>query len=166
MRRKLEAGELNGSDAEVTAENIQSALGYAPVRDVQVGGSSVLANGVANVPIASATVPGVVSVLTPVDSGIWNDNGSLRISYATDAEISSRLGNRKTLVCANLDYAVTAAMTDGKGPAWTAAQQAAARERMGIADSAVSLEQSAAERLSALEAQVVALTALLTQKGG
>lgn len=121
-----------GSDASVTAENIQAALGYTPVKDVQVAGSSVLANGVANVPIASATVPGVVSVLTPVDSGLWNNNGSLRISYATDAEISRRVGNRKTIVCANLDYAVTAAMTDGKGPAWTAAQQTAARERMGI----------------------------------
>ena len=36
---------------------------------------------------------------------------------------------------------------------------------MGIADSAVALEQSAAERLSALETQVAALTALLAQKG-
>ena len=31
IRQKLENGEFNGSDAEVTAENIQSALGYAPV---------------------------------------------------------------------------------------------------------------------------------------
>ena len=32
IRQKLENGELNGKDAEVTAENIQSALGYAPVK--------------------------------------------------------------------------------------------------------------------------------------
>lgn len=36
-----------GSDAEVTAENIQSALGYAPVKDVQVAGNSVLDGRVA-----------------------------------------------------------------------------------------------------------------------
>ena len=132
IHQKLENGEFNGSDAEVTAANIQSALGYAPVKDVQVAGSSVLVDGVANVPIASATVPGVVSVPTPVDSGIWNDNGSLRISLATDAEISGRFGNRKTIACSNLDYAVKAAMCDGKGAAWTSDEQKAARERMGI----------------------------------
>lgn len=31
IRQKLENGEFNGSDAEVTAENIEAALGYAPV---------------------------------------------------------------------------------------------------------------------------------------
>lgn len=121
----------SGSDASVTAENIQSALGYTPVKDVQVAGSSVLDGGVAKVPIANMNAPGVVSVLTPQDSGIWNDNGSLKVSYATDAEISSRLGNRKAIVCANMDYAVKAALCDGKGAAWTANEQKAARERMG-----------------------------------
>ena len=121
-----------GSDASVTAENIQSALGYVPVKDVQVAGNSVLDGGVAKVPIAQINEPGVVSVLAPVDSGIWNDNGSLKISYATDAEISTRLGYRKTIVCSNLDKAVKAAMCDGKGAAWTDAEQAAARSRMGL----------------------------------
>lgn len=121
-----------GSDASVTAENIQAALGYTPVKDVQVAGSSVLDSGVAKVPIAQADAPGVVSILLPKDSGIWNDNGSLKISYATDEEISSRLGNRKTIVCANMDYAVKAAMCDGKGAAWTADEQKAARERIGV----------------------------------
>ena len=121
-----------GSDASVTAENIQAALGYTPVKDVQVAGSSVLVGGVADVPIANMNEPGVVSVLTPQDSGIWNDNGSLKVSYATDAEISSRLGNRKAIVCANMDYAVKAALCDGKGAAWTANEQKAARERMGV----------------------------------
>lgn len=141
IRAKLDAGEFDGpqgpkgdpgSDASVTAESIQSALGYAPVKDVQMAGTSVLENGVANVPIAQGNAPGVVSVLTPQDSGILNDNGSLRVSYATDAEISSRTGARKAIVCANMDYAVKAAMCDGKGAAWTAGEQKAARERMGI----------------------------------
>ena len=121
-----------GSDASVTAENIQSALGYTPVKDVQIAGSSVLDGGVAKVPIAQTDAPGVVSVPIPQDSGIWNDNGSLRISYATDAEISGRTGTRKAIVCANMDYAVKAAMCDGKGAAWTSDEQKAARDRMGI----------------------------------
>ena len=138
VQAKLDNGDFvgpagkPGSDASVTAENIQSALGYTPIKDVQVAGVSVLTDGVANVPVATADAPGVVSVPTPQYSGIWNDNGILRISYATDEEISGRTGTRKSIVCANMDYAVTAAMTDGKGPAWTAAQRAAARDRMGI----------------------------------
>lgn len=121
-----------GSDASVTTENIQSALGYTPVKDVQVAGSSVLDGGVAKVPIAKADAPGVVSVPIQQDSGIWNDGGSLKVSYATDAEISSRTGTRKAIVCANMDYAVKAAMCDGNGAAWTSAEQKAARERMGV----------------------------------
>lgn len=122
----------DGSDATVTAENIQSALGYVPVKDVQVAGTSVMTDGVANVPIASETGAGVVSILKPVDSGIWNDNGSLKISYATDAEISTRFGFRKAIVCTNMDTAVKAAMCDGKGAAWTSDEQTAARSRMGL----------------------------------
>ena len=36
------------------------------------------------------------------------------------------------VTCKTIDYAVTAAMCDGNGAAWTDAEQAAARERMGI----------------------------------
>ena len=102
------------------------------MQDVQVAGVSVLQDGVANVPIATADAPGVVSIVSPQDSGILNDKGNLRISYATDTEISGRSGTRKAIVCANMDYAVKAAMCDGKGAAWTDAEQKAAQERMGI----------------------------------
>ena len=161
VRRKLQAGELNGSDAEVTAENIQSALGYAPVKDVQLAGKSVLENRVAVIPSANEEAAGVVRPYswdgTKIDSV-----GRIGLFTATQNHINNRVSST-AIVPTNIDYAVTAAMTDGKGPAWTAAQQAAARERMGIAESTVALEQSAAERLSALEAQVAAL---LAQKGG
>lgn len=101
------------------------------VRDVRVAGVSMLKDGVANVPIATADAPGVVSIVSPQDSGIWNDKGNLKISYATDTEISGRSGTRKAIVCANMDYAVKAAMCDGKGAAWTANEQKKARERIG-----------------------------------
>ena len=121
-----------GSDANVTAENIEAALGYAPVKDVQVAGSSVLDGGVANVPMTDVNVFGAVKAGNPSESGIWFENGVPKISYATDDQISSRNGQRKSIVCTNLDYAVKAAMCDGKGAAWTADEQKAARERMGV----------------------------------
>lgn len=121
-----------GSDASVTAENIEAALGYAPVKDVQVAGSSVLDGGVANVPMADVDVFGAIKFGAAQSTGFWVNNGVPYLSYATDAEISGRTGQRKTIVCTNLDYAVKAAMCDGKGAAWTSAEQKAARERMGV----------------------------------
>ena len=120
-----------GSDANVTAANIEAALGYTPVKDVQVAGTSVLADGVANVPIAQEGVFGTVKFGSAQSAGILIENGIPKIAYAADAEISERTGQRKPIVSANLDYAVKAAMCDGKGAAWTSAEQKAARERMG-----------------------------------
>lgn len=71
VEQKLADGELkgekgdpgkDGKDAEVTAESVEAALGYAPVKDVQIAGTSILVDGVANVPVASKTSLGVVSV--------------------------------------------------------------------------------------------------------
>lgn len=121
-----------GSDASVTAENIQLALGYAPIKDVQVAGSSVLTDGVAKVPVADIDVFGAVKAGNATESGIWFENGVPKISYATDSQISARNGQRKSIVCTNLDYAVKAAMCDGKGAAWTSTEQKAARERVGV----------------------------------
>lgn len=138
IRQKLDNGEFvgaqgePGSDAEVTAQNIQTALGYVPVKDVQVAGSSVLVDGVANVPMADTNIPGVIKGGSPTESGIWLENGVPKISYATNDQIQSRNGQRKSIVCTNLDYAVKAAMCDGKGAAWTIDEQRAARARMGI----------------------------------
>lgn len=133
IRQKLENGEFNGSDAEVTAENIQTALGYTPVKDVQVAGSSVLDGGVANVPISSPTRLGVIKIGNAQNSGMYVDqDGNCYISYATHPEIDGRTAQRNTVVCSNLDYAVKAAMCDGKGAAWTSAEQKSARDRMGI----------------------------------
>lgn len=118
-----------GSDASVTAENIQSALGYAPVKDVQVAGSSVLADGVANVQMAGKGVIGV-SAVDDYSIGI-TESGILFLYNSRNGNIDNRSTN-VVLSPYNLDYAVKAAMCDGKGAAWTAAEQKAARERMGV----------------------------------
>ena len=118
-----------GSDASVTADNIQAALGYAPVKDVQVGGSSVLADGVANVPIASSSGYGVVK------TGSWwgttiNTDGILSTYPALQLNFAER-ASRTVVTPGNLDYAVKAAMCDGKGAAWTDAERLAALLRLG-----------------------------------
>lgn len=122
----------DGSDATVTKASVETALGYPPVKDVQVAGTSVLADGVANVPIANVDLFGAIKFGQAAATGIWSSGGVPYVSFATDSEISSRYGNKKALVCANMDYAVKAAMCDGKGAAWTATEQKAARERMGL----------------------------------
>lgn len=108
-----------GSDASVTAENIQSALGYAPVKDVQAAGTSILADGVAN--IKANAYQGVS----------FNSLHELVLFPAGADVLNPRVSNR-AITPINLDYAVKAAMCDGKGAAWTAAEQAAARSRMGF----------------------------------
>ena len=118
-----------GSDASVTAENIQSALGYAPVKDVQVVGVSVLADGVANVPIASDSVHGVVETQSWGGTTIDND-GHLVVSPSTNDLVTRRV-SKKVITPTNLDYAVKAAMCDGKGAAWTDAERLAALLRLG-----------------------------------
>lgn len=121
-----------GSDASVTAENIQSALGYAPVKDVQVAGSSVLEGGVANVPTASETKEGVIKAPFAAFGLQLNNDNRPYVSAASEADITARQTFYRPLVPARIDYAVKAAMCDGKGEAWTAAEQKAARERMGV----------------------------------
>ena len=168
-----------GSDATVTAENIQSALGYTPadsadvsakldkpatppevgkilkvtavnedgsfvcewanapsggaVDDVQVSGTSVVDGGVANIPMANQGVFGVVKfdTYTPF---IFNA-GALRLANADESELTNpRYGfsTNRVITAANYRLAVKLAICDGIGAAWTAEEQAAARERIGL----------------------------------
>ena len=92
----------------------------------------MLENGLADVPIASETRLGVIKIGNAQNSGIFVDqDGNCYISYATTNEIDGRTAQRKTIVCSNLDYAVKAAMCDGKGAAWTDAERLAALLRLG-----------------------------------
>ena len=91
------------TDVNITADNITTALGYAP-----------------------AKVPESMSW------GIINNyNGEIALNPASNKTIDSRM-TRQPITAGNFDYAVKAAMTDGKGAAWTENEQKAARDRMGI----------------------------------
>lgn len=104
------------------------------VQDVQVAGISVLTDGMANVPVASEAKEGVIKA--PFANGAFgiqlNQDNRPFVSAASEADISARQTFYRPIVPSRMDYTVKAAMCDGKGAAWTTAEQKAARERMGI----------------------------------
>lgn len=88
------------------------------VDDVQINGTSLVAGGVANIKASGY--------------GIGHNNAGLYLVSATNNQINARKNSNMSITPLVLDYAVKAAMCDGKGPAWTAEEQAAARDRIGI----------------------------------
>ena len=105
--------------------------------DVQIAGKSIVQDGVAKIPLCTdSNTPGLISIDPYVtNGGLYRANpksGLIRINKATDDMISKRSNGYCPIVPNNLDYAVKAAMCDGKGVVWTAEEQTAGRERMGI----------------------------------
>lgn len=102
--------------------------------DVQINGESIVQDGVAEIPISSHDTLGLVYTDNSAGgytTGLMNQQGRLKVNTAGIDDVNKRR-LRKEIDCSNFDYAVKAAMCDGKGAAWTAEEQAAARERMGI----------------------------------
>lgn len=81
---------------------------------------------------ASSENAGIVKVQNKYGIDVNNTNGLIFLYPTGEAEISARsTTNRRAICIENLDYAVKAAMCDGKGAAWTADEQKAARARIG-----------------------------------
>lgn len=102
--------------------------------DVRIDGESIVQDGVAEIPVVKGyNTKGLVKL-----GGIYNgltadNNGVLRVNTYSQSLINGR--NPNVPICAKyLDDSVKAAMCDGKGAAWTADEQVAARERMGIGE--------------------------------
>lgn len=104
--------------------------------DVRIDGESIVRDGVAEIPIVIPNInPGIVKLCS--NTGFKMDSAK----YLVIRSASERAINIKSKIygsefgvidSGNYDYAVKAAMCDGKGAAWTVEEQAAARERMGI----------------------------------
>lgn len=104
--------------------------------DVRINGESIVQDGVAEIPISSHDTLGLVYTDNSAGgytTGLMNQQGRLKVNTASIDDVNKRR-LRKEIDCSNFDYAVKAAMCDGKGAAWTAEEQAAARERMGALD--------------------------------
>lgn len=102
--------------------------------DVRIDGKSIVQDGVAEIPISSHDTLGLVYTDNSAGgytTGLMNRQGRLQVNTASIDDVNKRR-LRKEIDCSNFDYAVKAAMCDGKGAAWTAEEQAAARERMGV----------------------------------
>lgn len=102
-------------------------LPSAPVKDVQVAGTSIVADGVANVPIAD--LQGSYGVIRGnADYGYFIDNGAFACGNYTAEQLSSKRAN--SFIGKGSLYSLLS--TPSKMPALTEAEQAAARERIGL----------------------------------
>ena len=75
------------------------ADGVIPVEDVQVNGTSVLSNGVANVPVANASTLGTVKVWNTY--GVDMTNGNIRIFRSSENETKQGTGLYRPIVPSN-----------------------------------------------------------------
>ena len=103
------------------------------VDDVQVNGESVVADGVAKIPLAKMDSTGVVKfdAFMPF---IFNA-GALRLANADEKELTNpRYGysTNRAITASNYRLAVKLAMCDGKGEAWTDAEKTGAWNRQAI----------------------------------
>ena len=129
--------EFNQLADDMTGKLSEPASGlavgkYFRVAALDENGHAVLE--AVDLPIASGTQFGVVKA-KPVgaEKGIYiSSEGFLATQFASASQINERTNFNNSITPYNLDYAVKAAMCDGKGAVWTADEQAAARERMGI----------------------------------
>lgn len=118
--------------ADDTKEKLLATLELpSGVEDVQIDGTSIVENGIAEIPMMGTEKSGLIQFKGGY--GLQLIGNYLLVRGATETEITNRTGSRSPILAnSTLDYAVKAAMCDGKGVAWTADEQAAARERMGV----------------------------------
>lgn len=109
---------MDGSDYIITESDYQAIADRVPIKvdDVQVNGTSIVADGVANV---------------STGLGLNTDaNGKIQVKSAGPSLISNRDFN-SFLPAGSIDNVVKYALTDGKGAEWTEAEKKAARQRIG-----------------------------------
>lgn len=112
-------------------EWVEAPSGGGSDLDVRINGESIVTDGVAEIPIVkngNASPLGLAGVYHEYGINVLADRLHL---YNNNTWIDKRVFNG-AIYNTNLDYAVKAAMTDGKGTEWTAEEQKASRERIGI----------------------------------
>lgn len=120
------------------------------VTDVQVNGVSQVVDGVANIPYITQTVAGVGKVNSNYGTGVIGGD-IIRVWGANEDTINSRNNNFQPITSAKLDYAVEAAMGDGKGAPWSEEHQANARQRLGFNDFVKVVDITTEEEITAPE---------------
>lgn len=106
--------------------------GGGGVDDVRVDGASIVMGGVANISIATDSANGLISY---EGRSFEKSGGRLVPVQTTNGRIDSRTQTNAKyylLTLNKLDYAVKSALCDDLGAAWTDAEKAAARRRIGV----------------------------------
>lgn len=117
-------------DGSVVLETVE--MPTESVSDIQINGSTIVGNNkIAEIPIASRGKPGVLGIPGGTYGLDKDSTNNIRLIGLTNGEVDKRF-YAKPLTGNVLDYAVKTAMCDGKGAAWTADEQANARDRIGI----------------------------------
>lgn len=123
--------DKNGTTTATVSDGAPGKDGSdASATNVRINGESITTDGVADIPLSKYNKPGVCGIGTGLQV---NTFGVASIINPIDEEVTTRMRN-VAVTCSKIDYAVKAAMCDGKGAAWTADEQASARERMNSAD--------------------------------
>ena len=136
--------------------------------DVQIDGKSIVQDGVAEIPILNTDDGqfGVVKTRKLIYGIGANVNGELFVHEANNVNIDYRQQYR-AITPYTMDYAVKAAMCDGKGAAWTAEEQASARDRMGawttIADITLAEDVNSIDEVSVQGYRRYSVVVLLSQ---
>lgn len=115
-----------------TKEDIDSKLD-SKIDDVTVNGTSIVSDGVANVPLANWDgTYGVVRGGGNNATGLSYSEGLVSLSPADSTTFANRnKWNYRPITASNMDDAVRYALTDGKGNAYTEVEKKNARERIG-----------------------------------
>ena len=133
------ASALNDKQDELPAQTGQSgkflttngtaiSWGDAPVTDVQINSTSILSNGVANIPYGTNAVAG----LSKAGSGLASmANGTFYIYPATDSAIQAKTNTANPIVPSNLEKAIMEGLGNYSGTAWTDTYKANARNTIG-----------------------------------
>lgn len=108
-------------------QNGGSSGGVAGVSDVLVNGTSIVDDGMANVPIASADEFGVVKQ----GNGLYMANGKLCVLVADTTHIDKR-SKGPVLKVESLGHAIKSAMCTNIDAEWSADEKSRARARMGV----------------------------------
>lgn len=109
----------------------------ASATDVRINGTSITKDGVADIP----TGGDILGVVKSGTGTVVGTDGAMYTMPASNADISNRHASndyetndnvRCVISPSRLDYAVKAAMCDGKGAAWLYSEKENAKKRLGI----------------------------------
>lgn len=111
----------------------QDVIDSEKVSDIKINGTSIVTDGMGNVPMASYAEYGVIKGDGTGAYGInINSQGIPYINEASSANIDARSSSRRPIIPSNLDYAVKSAMCDGRGADWTVSECTNAKKRIGM----------------------------------